>query len=318
MASFTPRLDEIWRGYAKAPGSTTDEAQSLATGGGQVCVSASSSWAGEENRLESRLFCRDLEGRPLWSAQIDGPGPNSFTTRVALSGQGDAAVTSSSFSYDGLDLVVFDRSGRLLWERRTDAPLESFGFVGVLGLDFGPGGDLFLVARSFNQADRTGLWSFDGSGAIRWVWDPIGAAGGPLTTGLAVGPDRVFVAGCYQHWIGGAQEPYVAAVDAAGRTLWITRFPGPVDCALMTLGVDGCGEPMLAARLFASGREVGVASLSSAGELRWIDRIGSVETLVPVGLEHDDDGSTWLEIRQWGEVPSVLLARYHEACAPVP
>lgn len=319
VARLDSQLEAAWSRSTKGPGSRWDRAQRVEVRDERICVAGQSTWTGEAHRSESRLFCRDLEGELLWSARVDGPEAAAFETRLAISPDGDVAVTSAAYSYDGLDLVVFDGAGAPLWQRREDAPLEELGLVRVLGLGFSADGELRLAAQSWARADQTGLWSFDPAGGIRWIWDPLAAAGGPLTTAPVFVDERTYVAGCLQHWIGGAQEPFVAAVGAAGETLWTARFPGPVDCGWMRLGLDACGRPILAARLFPAGRTVGVASLSSAGEVRWLDRIESVDTLLPSAWEHDGaTGATWLELERWGLFESVLLARYREDCSSSP
>ncbi len=316
VARHGPALDEVWRGYAKGPGSRFDQAQGLALGIDRVCLSGASSWPGASWESATQAVCWDLDGDLLWSRVVAGPTPESHASAVALSSAGDLAVASAPYAAGGLDLTVFDEAGRSKWERRTDSPFDGLGSVDLQGMGFISTGDLIVAARARQNSNATGVFAFDSSGGQRWLWDPIAVAWGPLTSGFAVSGDRALVAGCYQQWIGGAAEPFVAALDPAGRLLWLTSLPGPADCYWQRLAVDACGRALVATRMV--GDRVEISSLSPEGAVLWRDTIPHSGTLLPWEIATDGAGSIWVELQQWGALDSVFLARYHSECPITP
>ena len=146
--------------------------------------------------------------------------------------------------------------------------------------------------------------------------DPRPITWGPLTSGFAVAGERVFVGGCYQPWYGGAQEPFVAALDAGGDLLWVRSLPGPAQCHWFRLAIDACGRVLTAS---ATGvHRVDIAAFSNAGDPLWIDVVERPGTLLPWAIAADGTGAAWVEMGEEGALDRVLLARYRADCAPSP
>jgi hypothetical protein len=101
-----------------------------------------------------RLMELDPALRPIWEMDVPSEGPGAINTPVSMAVVGDTAIAIAE--RQGLQLIVFSRSGRLI---RT-TPL-GFAPSAVVAR---PSGELLVTAMPFGETPGTLLFRHDGNG----------------------------------------------------------------------------------------------------------------------------------------------------------
>jgi hypothetical protein len=265
---------------------------------------------GERDAFVAKL---DSAGNVLWITFLGGPG-DDHGKGIAVDGSGDVYVAGSGYGSWGTPVrahsggtgadafaAKLSSGGVLIWstflggsvdgsysDSADDIAVDGSGTIYVAGTS---GGTWGTPVRAHDGDSDTFVARLDAAGNLTWNTF-LGGPGGDFWGHVAVDQrGRVYVAGCSPAaWgnpirtDGGAQDGFVARLDAAGNLIWNTFLGGAVIDTGAGITVDGSGDVYVAGisygtwgtpvRVHGGGTNVYAAKLTPGGALTWNTFLG--------------------------------------------
>jgi len=241
-----------WVAIYNGPGSSYDEANSLAVdGSGNVYVTGVSRGNGTTDDYATVKY--NSAGVEQWVARYNGPG-NSIdnANSLAVDGSGNVYLTGGSRgngTSDDYATVKYNSSGVQLWVARYNGPGNMNDRAKSLAVD--GSGNVYVTGISNGSVASYATVKYNSAGVQQWVARYNGPENSfDAANSLAVdGSGNVYVTGISSS---GTSEDYATVkYNSAGVEQWVARYNGPGNSydEAYSLAVDGSGNVYVTGRI---------------------------------------------------------------------
>ena len=269
-----------------------------------------------EGLVDVSARLRTAEPEP-WEASLTGSAADDRTGGLVVDADAQTLVMNAGASLDGrphaggLDVTVTrrDAAGEVAWQQSVATSANDRAYGAVPGADgsvlvagytrgnldgahpSGATDDGFVAALDADGQRTWTLQTGDGSAADRFYAVASDGAGGAYVAG--------YTGGSFAGTPGaGDKDAVVARVSATGELLWSRQLGGSgedkglaVTATADGVWVAGSTSGAMPEQAHAGGLDGWAALLTDAGELTWLDQVGTSSTDQVTGLVARPDGS---------------------------